>query len=286
MSPSSRAKPRASEEHRALGHHRRAHHRPHVHSRNQFGHGLRTISRPRPDRARAAGIARGRQGFRRRRTSIAALAILMLAGRSIALVSIYFTGNTRLPMVAGWDRILPLWFSRLQPRYKTPINSIFFVGIVTLSSPLRAWSAWVRRKPFRSSTMPPGSSMGSLIWSCSPSRSAGSRVDVTRPALAPGRLGHRLLRHRSLYRAHDRPDRAGGEPQVSRQNYHRHVAANLVGGLIFSLVKAAAALQALGTDVHLPLLQRDDELRLKQRRRADRAQDIHFILRESTLGAK
>jgi len=47
-------------------------------------------------------------------------------------MSIYFAGNTRLPMVAGWDRLLPGWFSRLHPKYKTPINSILFVGIVTL----------------------------------------------------------------------------------------------------------------------------------------------------------
>ncbi len=56
----------------------------------------------------------------------------MLVGRSIAVVSIYFTGNTRLPMVAGWDNLLPGWFSRLHRRYKTPVNSILFVGIVTL----------------------------------------------------------------------------------------------------------------------------------------------------------
>ena len=63
---------------------------------------------------------------------VASIAILMLAARSIALVSIYFTGNTRLPMVAGWDALLPGWFTRLQPRYKTPVNSILFVGVVTL----------------------------------------------------------------------------------------------------------------------------------------------------------
>ena len=40
-------------------------------------------------------------------TLVASIAILMLVGRSIALVSIYFTGNTRLPMVAGWDNLLP-----------------------------------------------------------------------------------------------------------------------------------------------------------------------------------
>ena len=35
-------------------------------------------------------------------------------------------------MVAGWDRLLPGWFSRLHPRYKTPMNSIIFVGATTL----------------------------------------------------------------------------------------------------------------------------------------------------------
>jgi len=64
--------------------------------------------------------------------TIASVAILGIAVRTIALMSIYFAGNTRLPMVAGWDRLLPGWFSRLHPRYKTPINSILFVGIVTL----------------------------------------------------------------------------------------------------------------------------------------------------------
>jgi amino acid transporter len=32
-------------------------------------------------------------------------------------------------MVAGWDRLLPAWFSRLHPRYRTPVNSIALVGV-------------------------------------------------------------------------------------------------------------------------------------------------------------
>lgn len=61
------------------------------------------------------------------------IAILGVVVRQIALMSIYFTGNTRLPMVAGWDRLLPSWFSRLHSRHKTPVNSILFVGAVTLT---------------------------------------------------------------------------------------------------------------------------------------------------------
>jgi amino acid transporter len=64
--------------------------------------------------------------------TIGSIAILGITVRSIALMSIYFAGNTRLPMVAGWDRLLPGWFSRLHPKYKTPVNSILFVGAVTL----------------------------------------------------------------------------------------------------------------------------------------------------------
>lgn len=63
---------------------------------------------------------------------VVSIAILGVVVRQIALMSIYFAGNTRLPMVAGWDRLLPAWFTRLHPDYKTPVNSILFVGIVTL----------------------------------------------------------------------------------------------------------------------------------------------------------
>jgi amino acid transporter len=36
-------------------------------------------------------------------------------------------------MVAGWDQLLPSWFTRLHERYRTPVNSILFVGAITLA---------------------------------------------------------------------------------------------------------------------------------------------------------
>src|SRR5438876_10815825 len=60
------------------------------------------------------------------------ITIFGVAARQIALMSIYFAGNTRLPMVAGWDNLLPEWFARLHKRYRTPVNSILFVGATTL----------------------------------------------------------------------------------------------------------------------------------------------------------
>src|SRR3954468_16492142 len=65
--------------------------------------------------------------------SIASIAILFMTVRTISSMNIHFTGSSRLPMVAGWDNLLPRWFSRLHPRYKTPINSLIFVGIITLT---------------------------------------------------------------------------------------------------------------------------------------------------------
>src|SRR5881397_3346827 len=64
--------------------------------------------------------------------AIASIAILLMAARTISSTSVHVTGSSRLPMVAGWDRLLPRWFSRLHPRYKTPVNSIIFVGAITL----------------------------------------------------------------------------------------------------------------------------------------------------------
>ena len=64
--------------------------------------------------------------------AIASAGILLMTVRTIASTSVHVTGSSRLPMVAGWDRLLPPWFSRLHPRYKTPINSIIFVGTLTL----------------------------------------------------------------------------------------------------------------------------------------------------------
>ncbi|MFL6231689.1 MAG: APC family permease [Thermoanaerobaculia bacterium] len=63
---------------------------------------------------------------------IATLTIVALLGIRVAQSSVMFAGNTRLPMVAGWDRLLPGWFTRLHARYRTPVNSILFVGAATL----------------------------------------------------------------------------------------------------------------------------------------------------------
>jgi amino acid transporter len=64
---------------------------------------------------------------------IAPLAIVLLFMNYPTSFSVYFSASTRLPMVAGWDHLLPEWFTRLHSRYKTPVNSILFLGVVTLA---------------------------------------------------------------------------------------------------------------------------------------------------------
>lgn len=63
--------------------------------------------------------------------AIGMLTIVALLSIRLAQSSVMFGGTTRLPMVAGWDRLLPAWFTTLHERYRTPVNSILFVGAAT-----------------------------------------------------------------------------------------------------------------------------------------------------------
>jgi amino acid transporter len=63
--------------------------------------------------------------------TIGMLTIIALLSIRLAQSSFSFGGITRLPMVAGWDNLLPAWFTRLHSKYRTPVNSIIFVGAVT-----------------------------------------------------------------------------------------------------------------------------------------------------------
>jgi len=64
-------------------------------------------------------------------TQLVTIAILMALGIRLAQASVNFTGITRLPMVAGWDKLLPAWFTKLHPSYRTPVNSILLVGMTS-----------------------------------------------------------------------------------------------------------------------------------------------------------
>ncbi len=73
-------------------------------------------------------LAFGERGFG---ALIGKIAILFLQIRILGAASFIFTGVVRLPMAAGWDHLVPEWFARLHPRYRTPVNSILVTtGVV------------------------------------------------------------------------------------------------------------------------------------------------------------
>ena len=59
-------------------------------------------------------------------------AVLAVTARTIGNSSLLLTATSRMPMVAGWDRLIPGWFSKLHPRYRTPKNSVVFIGACAL----------------------------------------------------------------------------------------------------------------------------------------------------------
>ena len=63
--------------------------------------------------------------------AIVPLTLSAMIGIRFAQASVNFAGCSRLPMVAGWDSLLPAWFTRLSDKYKTPVNSILVVGAAT-----------------------------------------------------------------------------------------------------------------------------------------------------------
>jgi len=87
---------------------------------------------PIPQALRLGSRAFGFSGF------LVPLAIVLLFVNYPTSFSVYFSASARLPMVAGWDHLLPAWFTRLHAKYKTPVNSILFLGAVTLAGSVAA----------------------------------------------------------------------------------------------------------------------------------------------------
>jgi amino acid transporter len=54
--------------------------------------------------------------------AVAIGAILLLQVRLLGVVSLVFSAVTRLPLTAGWDHLLPEWFTRLDARTRMPVN--------------------------------------------------------------------------------------------------------------------------------------------------------------------
>ncbi len=65
---------------------------------------------------------------------VAVAAIVFLQLRLIGTASLVFTGASRLALTAGWDHLLPRWFTRLHPRRQTPVNAILFTTLLVAAA--------------------------------------------------------------------------------------------------------------------------------------------------------
>lgn len=81
---------------------------------------------PIPQTFRAAFGTAGLAGF------AAQFGIALLMARAVASASLIFTGLTRLPLATGWDDLVPRWFTKLDTRRGTPVNSIYFVAALVM----------------------------------------------------------------------------------------------------------------------------------------------------------
>ena len=59
-------------------------------------------------------------------------AILLLAVATVAQFAIIVAETARLPMVAAWDHLLPAWFTRLHPRFRTPTRSLAVIVLLAV----------------------------------------------------------------------------------------------------------------------------------------------------------
>jgi amino acid transporter len=69
---------------------------------------------------------------------IASAGVFAIIVLSVAQYTVIVAETSRLPLVAGWDGLLPAWFTRLHPRFRTPTRALWFVvlccfGLATLS---------------------------------------------------------------------------------------------------------------------------------------------------------
>jgi amino acid transporter len=59
-------------------------------------------------------------------------AILVLAIALVAQYAVIVAETSRLPMVAAWDHLIPQWFTRLHPRYRTPTRSLAVIVVLSV----------------------------------------------------------------------------------------------------------------------------------------------------------
>jgi len=60
-------------------------------------------------------------------------AIFVLGIALIAQFAVIVAETSRLPMVAAWDHLIPAWFTRLHPRFRTPTRSLTVIVLLSVA---------------------------------------------------------------------------------------------------------------------------------------------------------
>ena len=76
-------------------------------------------------------------------------AILLLAVALVAQYAVLVAETSRLPLVAGWDGVVPAWFTRLSPRWGTPTRSIAFIVVMAVAAALLATSGAGKQEAYQ-----------------------------------------------------------------------------------------------------------------------------------------
>src|SRR5271170_2682996 len=93
--------------------------------------------------------------------------ILALTLFTICSYTILMAETSRLPMVAGWDSVLPAWFTRLNPRFRTPVRSLCVIVAVAAFASILASLNTGREEAFQLLQTSGQLSFGLYYWRCS-----------------------------------------------------------------------------------------------------------------------
>jgi amino acid transporter len=80
----------------------------------------------------ATAFGAGTSGARELGVFLGRAAILILALATAAQYAVIVAETSRLPLVAAWDHLLPPWFMKLHPKYRTPTRSLAVIAAVAV----------------------------------------------------------------------------------------------------------------------------------------------------------
>ncbi|MBV8895913.1 MAG: APC family permease [Acidobacteriaceae bacterium] len=80
---------------------------------------------------------------------IAVAGVSAIIALSISQYTVIVAETSRLPLVAGWDGLLPHWFTRLHPIRRTPTRALLFIVLCCLSLAIASSLGVARQEAFQ-----------------------------------------------------------------------------------------------------------------------------------------